>query len=303
MRFTDSNFLISRRKNPAMLRCLQSRASGVVKAWQATIIDTITRGEPFEEARQRLNAWRTSIIARDFKHALFGPSAILSDDMIDLLTSVGNIKMKSYFEEMVECHWGWYSEYGAELFALVSSWEIPKQAKAPKESLKRTREEGVTVKKNVGDKAELVDGPATSAKRARASVVTGRKTAAKESENNVASSSRLNLIPRTQIGQPHSASFKPLSTESSGIGNSGCPSVRLYSACPSKFRLGREPGPRVAGPWIIRLELRNWVRKFWAKFGKRSEFNSEILFSVLVNPHRMVSIFSLAVFCSCFRPG
>lgn len=168
----------------------------------------VKRGEPFEEARQRLNAWRTSIVERDFKHALFGPSAILSDDMIDLLTSVGNIKLKSYFEELVGHHWGWYSEYGTDLFALVSGWEIPKQTKARKESLKRAREEDVTVQKNVEEK---VEEPATSgsAKRARASVVTGRKTAGKESENNVGSSSRLSLMPRTQIGQPRLASFMP----------------------------------------------------------------------------------------------
>ncbi|KAE9385324.1 P-loop containing nucleoside triphosphate hydrolase protein [Gymnopus androsaceus JB14] len=67
----------------------------------------IKKGLAHKETMNELHKWRTEISKRDFPSMLFGPSAILKDDTVELLASVGPIKTLARLDKVLGGQWSW----------------------------------------------------------------------------------------------------------------------------------------------------------------------------------------------------
>ncbi|KAG8768577.1 hypothetical protein FRC12_005482 [Ceratobasidium sp. 428] len=85
------------------------------------------RGLPHAEAQERLVEWRTSVWERDYPDETWGPSAILYDDYVDFLSSIGGIPSYDYLKQNFAARysWGWWDKYGQELADIICKLDIP----------------------------------------------------------------------------------------------------------------------------------------------------------------------------------
>ncbi|KAF7359579.1 p-loop containing nucleoside triphosphate hydrolase protein [Mycena venus] len=68
----------------------------------------VKRGEVVKDLQVVLNEWRTSIKKRDYPSPLFAASAILRDETIALLSSVGPIKSRKHLQKVLAGQWTWW---------------------------------------------------------------------------------------------------------------------------------------------------------------------------------------------------
>ncbi|KAK0467466.1 hypothetical protein IW261DRAFT_1426564 [Armillaria novae-zelandiae] len=85
----------------------------------------VHRGEPHLPTQSSLYKWRTTIKKRDFPGALFGASAILKDETIKLLSSLGSFPSEESLERIMKEQWSWYDRYGKELYVYLQSLNLP----------------------------------------------------------------------------------------------------------------------------------------------------------------------------------
>lgn len=76
-----------------------------------------------------LHKWHTQIHECDFTHTMFGPSAIMKDVTITLLSSVGPISSVCQLEKILVGQWQWYVTYKAELLAFLNTLKMPDMVK------------------------------------------------------------------------------------------------------------------------------------------------------------------------------
>lgn len=86
--------------------------------------------------RSRLEEWRDLVFERDHKHSPLDSTAILSDEDVLHLSSVGQLAEDS-LEAILGISWPWWSRYGTELTAHTRGVEVtfvplPKPARKPK---------------------------------------------------------------------------------------------------------------------------------------------------------------------------
>ncbi|KAL1717570.1 P-loop containing nucleoside triphosphate hydrolase protein [Schizophyllum commune] len=85
----------------------------------------VKRGIPHTPVQQKLLQWRRAVVARDFPHSLFGGSAFLKDDTVELLASVGSFDTEARLAKVLGSQWKWYKTHGQELFGILKSFSIP----------------------------------------------------------------------------------------------------------------------------------------------------------------------------------
>ncbi|EDR09889.1 uncharacterized protein LACBIDRAFT_325779 [Laccaria bicolor S238N-H82] len=126
-----------------------------------------------ETVRSALQQWRSEILKRDFKDALFAPSGILSDERIDNLSSVGSIGRLNELERVVGADWPWFGQYGDALLEELLKLDIPPMQ--PKQQQKKPEKR--TVQELEGQR-EPQGQPATKKKRGQkqAAVTPARKS-------------------------------------------------------------------------------------------------------------------------------
>ncbi|KAF8595438.1 P-loop containing nucleoside triphosphate hydrolase protein, partial [Ceratobasidium sp. AG-I] len=73
------------------------------------------KGEPHRPSQEVLVAWRQTIWQRDFSLMSWGPSGVLSDDLIDILTTIGPLKDPEELKKLLAHRWGLWDRYGKEL--------------------------------------------------------------------------------------------------------------------------------------------------------------------------------------------
>lgn len=71
---------------------------------------------------------------RDFSSSSLTVGAILSDSLVELLSSVGPVATQEQFSVIVNPYWGWETTYGEELFAAMQQMDIPPLVPLPKKS-------------------------------------------------------------------------------------------------------------------------------------------------------------------------
>ncbi|THU88253.1 hypothetical protein K435DRAFT_866442 [Dendrothele bispora CBS 962.96] len=91
--------------------------------------------QPFMEIQTKLREWRSKTHQEDFRNSMFGPSAILPDDLIQDLASVGPIPTLIHLDKILAGRWYFFSEYGSELLTVLKEIVIPEA----KVSSKRAR--------------------------------------------------------------------------------------------------------------------------------------------------------------------
>ena len=84
--------------------------------------------------QEALHKWHTSVYARDHAYSLYGPSGILSDETIDVLSSIGPVKSIDTLQWLLEGQWAWYEWYGSEVYSVLSSLNIPPLVPKPKKT-------------------------------------------------------------------------------------------------------------------------------------------------------------------------
>ena len=92
---------------------------------------TVKRGIINVDVVKALYEWRKKIMRRDFPNVCFESSGMLSNDHLDLLSSVGPISSEM-LKRLLGENWAWYNEYGAELLTRLNELEIPAMKPKPK---------------------------------------------------------------------------------------------------------------------------------------------------------------------------
>ena len=123
--------------NPTLL---DKRRPGAPQA--ASRRSIIRKGLAHKETMNELHKWRTEIFKRDFSSMLFGPSAVLRDEAVELLASVGPIKTLARLDKVLGGHWSWRERYGHSLLETLALLEIPFIPKPKKETSKAVKRTG-----------------------------------------------------------------------------------------------------------------------------------------------------------------
>ena len=111
-------------------------------------------GIPNSEVVQSVHEWRRKIRNRDFPDSIFGPSGILSDEIVNSLGSVGPILSLIQLEKVVGESWPWFGKYGDELLEELEKLTIPplqpkpKQARGQKKALDEQGEDERSAKRS-----------------------------------------------------------------------------------------------------------------------------------------------------------
>jgi hypothetical protein len=86
----------------------------------------IKRSEVNKDLQVTLDKWRTTIKECDYMLLpLFSALAILQDETIALLSSVGLINSKEHLQKVLAGQWTWWPKYGTELYECLAAQEIP----------------------------------------------------------------------------------------------------------------------------------------------------------------------------------
>ncbi|KAF6752222.1 hypothetical protein DFP72DRAFT_1133992 [Ephemerocybe angulata] len=122
------------------------------------------RGVPNEDVMEALHLWRVEIAKRDHSKALISGLGLLSDDLVELLSSLGPIATEAALVKLVGAKWVWLGKYKTELFNKLTSLSIPPMIRKPRQTpaTKRTIAEVET-----GDG----DGDEEAARRTRTATV------------------------------------------------------------------------------------------------------------------------------------
>ncbi|KAJ7660438.1 P-loop containing nucleoside triphosphate hydrolase protein [Mycena rosella] len=109
------------------------------KAPKAARQSTIKRGEVNNNLQVVLDGWRTSIKQRDYPSPLFASSALLRDETIALLASVGPINSREHLQKILAGQWMWWDKYGGELYAGLAGQTIPPMVPLPRKTRAKKR--------------------------------------------------------------------------------------------------------------------------------------------------------------------
>ncbi|KAJ7848102.1 P-loop containing nucleoside triphosphate hydrolase protein [Mycena leptocephala] len=125
----------------------------------------VKHGEVNADIQPVLHNWRLRIKARDFPTPLFAASAILRDETIALLSSVGPITSREHLQKVLAGQWTWWDTYGEDLFSCLSALDIPPMKPLPrkKRGEKRGAVERSEVEQPNTSKRVHVDGRAITA--------------------------------------------------------------------------------------------------------------------------------------------
>lgn len=70
---------------------------------------------------------------RDFPGAFFASNAVMKDETLDLLSSVGPITSQAHLEKILAGQWLWLEKYGRELYEFLGSLSLPPMKLLPKQ--------------------------------------------------------------------------------------------------------------------------------------------------------------------------
>ncbi|KAJ7590265.1 P-loop containing nucleoside triphosphate hydrolase protein [Mycena floridula] len=93
---------------------------------------SVKKGVPQKSTQDKLHEWQSMVYKRDFRRSLFGPSGIMKDETISLLSSVGPIHSQKVLEKVLAGQWTWYERYGDELLAWLMTLNMPPMVLKPK---------------------------------------------------------------------------------------------------------------------------------------------------------------------------
>ncbi|KAG9123572.1 hypothetical protein FRC07_014689 [Ceratobasidium sp. 392] len=96
------------------------------------------QGVPHRPTQVELTNWRERVWARDYPGVSWGASVILSDNLVDLLSSVGRITTLETLKRLLD-EWGWWETYGNELARVVYPLDIPFAPAPPRPARGRKR--------------------------------------------------------------------------------------------------------------------------------------------------------------------
>jgi hypothetical protein len=127
----------------------------------------IKRGEVNKDLQVTLDKWRTTIKECDYMLLpLFSASAILQDETIALLSSVGPINSKEHLQKVLAGQWTWWPKYGTELYECLAAQEIPAMVPLPPKTKGKKRaaaEMASGVEVDSTSKRRRPDGPRITA--------------------------------------------------------------------------------------------------------------------------------------------
>ncbi|KAJ7622306.1 P-loop containing nucleoside triphosphate hydrolase protein [Roridomyces roridus] len=116
----------------------------------------VKHGQVNADVQTSLDEWRVRIKQRDYPSPLFAAAAILRDETVALLSSVGPIESREHLQKVLAGQWTWWGKYGEELYAHLSSLVIAPMVPLPKKTRGQKR---VSEEKEKGHRALPLVGP------------------------------------------------------------------------------------------------------------------------------------------------
>ncbi|KAJ7474625.1 hypothetical protein B0H11DRAFT_1662479, partial [Mycena galericulata] len=86
-------------------------------------------GEINKDVQAVLHEWR--IKARDYPTLLYSAAAIMRDETIALLSSVGPIESRTDLQTILAGQWTWWDDFGEELYQCLAVLDIPPMVPLP----------------------------------------------------------------------------------------------------------------------------------------------------------------------------
>ena len=84
---------------------------------------TLKRGEPDSEAREKLNAWREMVHARDHPIAQYDETGVLPDDLIAVLVSHGPLSSEQVADSL-KSKWLFWEKHGVALASVMEKLDV-----------------------------------------------------------------------------------------------------------------------------------------------------------------------------------
>ncbi|KAI0075558.1 P-loop containing nucleoside triphosphate hydrolase protein, partial [Panus rudis PR-1116 ss-1] len=90
------------------------------------------KGVPDVAVEERLEEWRKEVFLREYKGSQLDPTALLDDETIELLSSLGPLNSNTKIQHLLKHRWAWWDVHGPELSALLLSLDIVARPKPRK---------------------------------------------------------------------------------------------------------------------------------------------------------------------------
>ncbi|KAF5335869.1 hypothetical protein D9758_017235 [Tetrapyrgos nigripes] len=128
--------------------------------------------EPIHEVESVLREWRRRTYDCDHQYALYGPSAILPDEMIQDLASVGPVPSLARLQEILADRWCFIVEYGDEVVKELGKLTIPEISVSKKRNRVEESgyEDGETSKKDMMNNSTNIQNQGPEASTSTATV-------------------------------------------------------------------------------------------------------------------------------------
>ncbi|KAE9389310.1 P-loop containing nucleoside triphosphate hydrolase protein [Gymnopus androsaceus JB14] len=100
----------------------------------------IPKGIPHKPTQRALYTWRSKIRQSNHSLALWPAQSILSNDHVKLLASVGPISSFEHLKKIIADQWGWWENYGENLWETIQGLDMPAMVPLPKTTKRKTVE-------------------------------------------------------------------------------------------------------------------------------------------------------------------
>ncbi|KAF5313671.1 hypothetical protein D9611_010068 [Ephemerocybe angulata] len=168
------------------------------------------RGVPNISVMVALDEWRVKIAKRDHSKSFFTGSGLLSDDMVELLSSIGPIESLLVLKKLMKGKWLWSDRYATDLFDELTRLEIPPMVPKPKPNAKAAG----PAKRTHAEVDVENDGEET--RRVRQTITAGSSTASQA------------VMPEVNVATPTVTPVPQRSAPRTVIAHSGATSVQVY---------------------------------------------------------------------------
>lgn len=128
------------------------------------------RGVIQESVKLALQQWRTDILAAFHPNALYGPSVVLPDTLVDVIASIGPINSIKILEQGLPAHqWTFWKEHGQRLYTFLSTKvDIPAFEALPSKASKKRKADAQLTPENAADsESDMTGSPNSSAEASK----------------------------------------------------------------------------------------------------------------------------------------
>jgi hypothetical protein len=118
--------------SPALLERIKVPKSARARSAVSQTKKAPKKGVPHLPTQEILTEWRLQAWVRNHSDSTWGPLGLLSEELIDFLSSIGSISDYDSLKRLFAHRWGWWESYGHEIAEVICPLVIPYTPIPPK---------------------------------------------------------------------------------------------------------------------------------------------------------------------------